>query len=111
MRSNDDEDNTMHGGLDDRWPDSGRCLQFPKLRKVWFWGNAVRSLVEGQPNPQAWLDVPTAGVHTVMFSMREDGMEFDKFILTMDAAYKTPAGAGPPASPFRSGKVLAPAKP
>jgi hypothetical protein len=27
-------------------------------------------------------------VHTISFSMREDGFEFDKWIMTQDAAYK-----------------------
>ena len=29
-----------------------------------------------------WLDIKEPGLHTIMFSMREDGFEFDKFLLT-----------------------------
>lgn len=30
-----------------------------------------------------------------MFSMREDGFEFDKFLLTMDPAFPRPEDGGP----------------
>jgi immunoglobulin I-set domain protein/PA14 domain-containing protein/glycosyl hydrolase family 115/Big-like domain-containing protein len=42
----------------------------------------------------ARVDVPSAGVHTFNFWMREDGIIVDKFLLTTDSAY-TPTGAGP----------------
>ena len=34
-----------------------------------------------------YLDVATAGDHTVQFSMREDGFEFDAFLLTTDREF------------------------
>jgi len=113
IRSNDDEDNTMSGGLNDDWPASGKCLQFPKLKKVWWWGGIVRSPKgPGFPPSPAYLDIPAAGVYTVMFSMREDGMEFDRFLLTLDGTFKLPAQApGPAASPFKTGGLVAPATP
>jgi hypothetical protein len=104
MRSNDDEDNTLNAGLDDEWPASARCLQFPKLKKVWWWGGVIRSPKGPRfPHLRAWIEVPAAGVYTVMYSLREDGMEFDKFILTMDGRMKAPEGAGPTASAFKTG--------
>lgn len=104
MRSNDDEDNTLNAGLNDDWPASARCLQFPKLKKVWWWGGVIRDARgPGFPHHRAYIDIPSAGVHTVMYSLREDGMEFDKFLLTMDGRMKAPEGAGPAITPFKTG--------
>lgn len=109
MRSNDDEDNTMNAGLNDEWPASGKCLQFPKLKKVWWWGGIIRSPKGPSfPSSPAYLDIPEAGVYTVMYSMREDGMEFDRFLLTKDASFKQPEQSpGPAASPFHAGGLVA----
>ncbi|MBP6386540.1 MAG: hypothetical protein KA313_09040 [Pseudarcicella sp.] len=106
MRSNDDEDNTHHVGINGTWPLTGKILQFPKLQKKWFWNNKIRNSV---PAPEgdgilAFVEVPTVGFHTIMFSMREDGEEFDKFILTKDKNYQKPEGAGP-AVTLKKGKL------
>jgi hypothetical protein len=110
MRSNDDEDNTLNAGLNDDWPASGKCLQFPKLKKVWWWGGVIRDpRGPSLPHHRAYLDIPAAGVYTVMYSMREDGMEFDRFLLTTDAAFKLPEQSpGPAASPFKTGRLATP---
>ena len=42
-----------------------------------------------------WLDVPTAGIHTVMYSMREDGCEVDRFVLSKDEDFVAPTNSGP----------------
>jgi len=34
------------------------------------------------------ITVPEAGVHTINFSMQEDGFEFDKFIMVLDESYQ-----------------------
>lgn len=106
VRSDDEEDNTMNAGLGDEWPASGKCLQFQKHTKKWQWGNVIRDH-KGPSFPRlpAWLDVPSAGVHTVMFSMREDGQCFDRFILTTNKDFEKPEGVGPAASPAMKGKL------
>jgi len=110
IRSNDEEDNTMHAGIDGVWPPTARILQFPKLQKVWFWNNQVRAAVDppAGEGTLAFLDVPTSGLHTVMFSMREDGHEFDRFLLTTNKDFPKPQGPGPDPSRPRQGNAPEP---
>jgi hypothetical protein len=107
IRSNGPEDNTMHVGLNDSWPLSGQILQFPKNMKEWFWNNQVRFPVPNGEGTKAYIDVPKAGDHNVMFSMREDGHEFDRFVLTRDATYGKPEGIGPPPTAPKAGQLPA----
>ena len=109
MRSDDEEDNTLNAGLNDEWPASAKCLQFQKHTKAWQWGNVIRDSKGPQyPRLPAWLDVPTAGIHTVMYSMREDGCSFDRFILTTNKDFAKPEGVGPAATPAKAGKLPEP---
>ncbi len=96
------EDNGIHIGLDGQWPESGLRIQWCEGKNNWTWSNKQRTKEVhcGIPG-QLYLDVDEPGLHEVQFSMREDGFEFDKFILTKDQYY-TPKGVGP--------KVLASAK-
>jgi hypothetical protein len=96
MRSDDGEDNMLNAGLNDEWPASAKCLQFQKHTQAWQWGNVIRDPKGPQfPRLPAWLDVPTGGIHTVMYSMREDGCEVDRFILTTDENFVAPTARGP----------------
>lgn len=45
----------------------------------------------GEPE-RIFLEVKTTGWHTIHFSMREDGFEFDKFVLSKK--YEKPEGEG-----------------
>ncbi|MDQ5979848.1 MAG: hypothetical protein QG602_2823, partial [Verrucomicrobiota bacterium] len=89
------EDNGLHFGLDGRWPESSQRLQFCAGKFQWTWSSAQRRPEDhcGQPLT-LWIDVEAPGVHTVMISMREDGVELDKFVLALDPAFK-PEGMGP----------------
>ena len=49
----------------------------------------------GQPD-KIYLAVEQPGLHTIEFSMREDGFEFDKWLMTTDRDLTRPAGPGPP---------------
>jgi len=86
------EDNGLHVGLNDEWPESGRRIQWCKGKNEWTWSNNQRTKEVhcGVPH-QIYLDIKKAGMHTITFSMREDGFEFDKFQLTKDINY-TPIG-------------------
>jgi hypothetical protein len=96
------EDNGLHVGLDGQWPESGQRLQFTGLHGQWQWDCRQRTAqVHTGELGQIWLDVQQPGLHTIMFSMREDGFELDRFMLTKE---KLPLDsksteAGPPASP------------
>jgi len=94
------EDNGIHVGLNRDWPDSGQRMQWCKGKQSWYWNSAQRTAEVhcGVPG-LIYLDVEEAGDHVIKFSMREDGFEFDKFILTTDAEFERPADAGPAESP------------
>jgi hypothetical protein len=86
------EDNGIHAGLNGQWPESGRRMQWCDGKNSWRWQASQRTEANhcGEPG-KIWLDIPAAGVHTVSFSMREDGFEFDCFLLTTDPNYVPPA--------------------
>lgn len=77
------EDNGLHVGIDGRWPESGARMQFTGKHGEWQWDSRQRTnKVHTGVLGQIWLDVEKPGLHTIMFSMREDGFEFDKWLLT-----------------------------
>jgi len=77
------EDNGIHVGLNGDWPESGRRMQWCEGKKQWTWASKQRTAANhcGETG-RIWLDVPSAGAHTVQFSLREDGFRFDRFRLT-----------------------------
>lgn len=81
------EDNGIHVGLDGEWPESGKRWQ-TTIKRQWAWESRQRTeqLHIGEPF-KLYLEIPNAGEHTIHFSMREDGFEFDKFILAKDRYY------------------------
>ena len=86
------EDNGIHVGLDGAWPEHGQRMQWCDGKHQWTWGCAQRTEEEHCGAPmEIYLDVDEPGVHTVNFSMREDGFAFDQFLLTRDRQY-TPHG-------------------
>ncbi|MBC8875044.1 MAG: DUF5060 domain-containing protein [Planctomycetes bacterium] len=96
------EDNGLHVGLDGDWPASGARLQFTGKHGQWQWDSRQRTnKVHTGVLGQIWLDVDKPGLHTIMFSMREDGFEFDRFMLTkqQNAMESKNSEAGPAASP------------
>lgn len=104
------EDNGIHVGLDGQWPESGRRLQWT-AKKKWFWDSKQRTqkVHTGVPG-KIFLDIKEKGLHTISFSMREDGFEFDKWLMTQDKEFKRPSGVGPE-SKIKAGKLPKPFPP
>jgi hypothetical protein len=90
------EDNGLHVGLDGEWPESGQRLQWCEGKRSWFWESKQRTEAEhcGEPH-KIFLDIKQPGEHTIHFSMREDGFEFDKWLMTTDREFQRPDGVGP----------------
>ncbi|SFD27809.1 hypothetical protein [Algibacter pectinivorans] len=88
------EDNGLHVGLNGAWPKNGQRMQWCEGKNKWTWESKQRTKEEHCGiAKEIYLDIEKAGVHDIQFSMREDGFEFDKFILTKDSTY-TPKGEG-----------------
>jgi hypothetical protein len=104
MNCTGSEDNGIHVGLDGKWPESGARMQFTGKHGQWQWDSRQRTeKVHTGVLGQIWLDIEKPGLHTIMFSMREDGFEFDRFLLTKkeNALKSKNPEPGPPASPKR----------
>ena len=99
------EDNGLHVGLDGQWPESGMRLQWCDGKNSWRWDSKQRTEAVHCGEPfRIFLDVAKAGEHEVMFSMREDGFEFDRFILTTNREFARPVDSGPD-SRVKAGKM------
>lgn len=90
------EDNGLHVGLNGTWPESGQRLQWCEGKRSWRWESRQRTNEQhcGEPG-KIFLDIKEPGVHTISFSMREDGFEFDKWMMTTDRDFQRPGDAGP----------------
>lgn len=105
MNCTGSEDNGIHVGLDGVWPESGARMQFTGKHGQWQWDSRQRTAkVHTGVLGKIWLDVDNPGLHTIMFSMREDGFEFDRFLLTKEqnALKSKNPDPGPAVSPTRS---------
>lgn len=82
------EDNGIHVGLNGEWPENGQRMQWCTGKNEWTWDSKQRTkeIHCGIPH-KIYLDIDKAGVHDIQFSMREDGFEMDKFILTNNKSY------------------------
>jgi len=101
------EDNSVHVGFNNTWPEHGQRMQWCEGKNAWTWASKQRTEKEhcGVPK-EIYLDIDKAGVHDIQFSMREDGFDMDKFILTNNIDY-VPVGEGP-AMKIAAGKLPAP---
>lgn len=100
------EDNGLHVGINGTWPESGQRIQLCQGKHRWTWSSAQRVPENHCGYPKTIrIRVPNPGLHTITFSMREDGFEFDKFLMTRDESYE-PEGLDLPAT-FRKSESYA----
>ena len=84
-------------------------MQWCDGKDLWTWASKQRTDANHCGEPYLiYLDVDTKGEHNIQFSMREDGFEFDKFILTTDKDFipeelKVDSGFGEKATPQSKG--------
>lgn len=97
--SSGSEDNGIHVGLNGSWPEHGQRMQWCQGKHDWRWESKQRTAKEhcGVPH-EIYLDIPKAGEHVISFSMREDGFEFDRFLMTLDRKFSRPTNSGPKSS-------------
>ncbi|MCA9035904.1 MAG: DUF5060 domain-containing protein, partial [Planctomycetaceae bacterium] len=71
-------------------------MQWCDGKNSWRWESRQRTETEhcGEAH-QIFLEVPAAGIHEIQFSMREDGFEFDRWLMTNNREFKRPADEGP----------------
>ena len=102
------EDNGLHVGIDGTWPESGQRLQWCQGKQSWRWESKQRTAEQhcGEAH-KIFLDIDEPGEHTIHFSMREDGFEFDKWLMTTNRDFLRPEGVGP-ASQVHAGDLPEP---
>jgi len=93
--STNSEDNGLHVGIDGTWPATGQRMQWIGKRK-WVWASKQRTAAKhtGEAH-KLYLQIDKPGEHEIMFSMREDGTEFDKWMMIRQKKTNL-AGQGPP---------------
>lgn len=83
------EDNGIHVGLDGNWVESGQRMQWCEGKNQWSWASKQRTKeVHCGVEKLIYLDINTLGMHTISFSMREDGFEFDQWAMSKN--YEVP---------------------
>lgn len=79
------EDNGIHVGIDGVWPESGQRMQWCDGKNEWTWESKQRTKEEHCGVERLiYLDIESAGQHTISFSMREDGFEFDAWAMSKE---------------------------
>jgi len=93
----DGDDNTLHVGIDNTWPESGKKLTFNG--KAWKWSNTQRDT-----KAAISIEVAKPGIHEIMLSMREDGCEIDRIFICSDKSFVPADGVKLP-SRIRKGVI------
>ena len=82
-------DNSVHVGVNNKWPNSGKKLYMCEGSwNKWSWSSHQLNNSEGcGSRKRIYINIEKLGMNKVMFSMREDGIEFDKFIVTQNETF------------------------
>jgi len=76
------EDNGIHVGLNGSNPTSGQRIQWCDGKNQWTWSSAQRTSSNHCGTPKTiYLDINNTGLNRITFTAREDGFEFDQFML------------------------------
>jgi len=108
LRSNDQEDNTTQAGINGTWPQTAKILQSPVEKKEWTWKSENRISRNPWKIGRASLDIPSKGIQDIQFCLREDGEEFDQFILTSDSLFQPEEKVPAPKVTVYSGQLPEP---
>ncbi|WP_372757990.1 DUF5060 domain-containing protein [Mariniflexile sp.] len=82
------EDNGLHVGIDEQWPESGARIQWCEGKNKWTWSSAQRVEENHCGTPQTvYLNIEKPGTYIISFSMREDGFRFDKWIMSKNSNF------------------------
>lgn len=87
-KSYDHYGNSFHMGLNGQPVESAKGIECLTTAEKWIWETKSKS------KKAATIEIKQAGPATLNVWMREDGMEIDKFVLTLDENYK-PDELGP----------------
>ncbi|WP_282086292.1 DUF5060 domain-containing protein [Aquimarina algiphila] len=83
------EDNGVHVGVNDTWPESGARMQWCAEKGKWTWSSAQRVPDNHCGVEKAiYLEFEKSDEYIISFSMREDGFKMDRFILSKDTNFK-----------------------
>ncbi len=73
--------NGIHLGLNGTWPESGKDIHWATRKINWSWNFKQSDSSDPLKQSLAYITIDQPGIHTIQFSMREEGSEFDRFVL------------------------------
>lgn len=94
IRSNNDQDASIHVGLNDQWLTASQTISVCNPDGNWAWTH--QRSVDGlcTNNNGATLNIAEPGFHRISVAAATDGVELDKLVLRKDNA-QSPQGTGP----------------
>lgn len=88
IRANGTQDNSLHVGANNSWPDNSRDVSLCNPDGNWQWASARETNGVCDTDNRPYLDVPTPGLYTIAVAQNDDGLELDRILLTSDVLYQ-----------------------